>query len=53
MPIPEPDKGITGFCSCCGAPRIYGVLVHDEECIWCGDESEQFPKEEGRDASAN
>jgi len=34
MPIPEPEKGITGFCPCCGAPRVYGVIEHDEECIW-------------------
>ena len=24
----------TGYCSCCGAPRIHGLMEHDRECIW-------------------
>jgi hypothetical protein len=43
MPIPEPEKGITGFCPCCGAPRIYGVLTHDLECIWYEDKIKEDP----------
>jgi uncharacterized protein (DUF983 family) len=34
MPLPDPEKGITGFCPCCGEPRVFGILIHDDECIW-------------------
>lgn len=37
MGIPDPEKGITGFCPCCGEPRVYGRLVHNEECLWAGE----------------
>lgn len=27
--------GITGYCSCCGAPNfIHAGQTHEQECIW-------------------
>ena len=28
---------ITGYCPCCGEPRINGHIDHDYECIWWED----------------
>jgi hypothetical protein len=24
----------TGYCPCCGVPRINGKMKHEYECIW-------------------
>lgn len=46
---PGADNDMTepsGYCPCCGKPRINGRIIHDEECLWYGEDDykEQYDR---------